>query len=214
VSVSVTDTTKNVGSSAAAASVTAFFLSTDATLSADDVMLTSRIVDPLAPGQSKSATTTVTLPPGVAGARYLIALANAEAGIGIGSNNNVRSRAIQIGPDMVVTALTAPSSAVVGTTIPVSDVTRNGAGVGAPASTTTYFLSKTSTLGPGAIFLGTRAVPEIGAGGNHSGGTTVTIPITTVPGGYHIIARADSDDAIVESVETNNNRSRNITIQP
>ena len=46
-------------------------------------------------------------------------------------NNNTRvSSLVRIGPDLTVTVITAPSSAVAGTSISVSDTTKNqGAGL-------------------------------------------------------------------------------------
>ena len=75
--ISVTDTTANKEGSAAGASTTAFFLSLNTTLDAGDYRLTpSRPIQPLAPGQSSIATTTLTLPTVVPGTWYLIANAD------------------------------------------------------------------------------------------------------------------------------------------
>jgi subtilase family serine protease len=213
-SLSVTDTTRNVGTAPAPPSATAFFLSTTMALGPDAIPIGVRAVPDLAPNASSVATTPVVIPAGLGGDFYVIALANADAGIGIGVGNNVKTKTLRVGPDFVVSSVSGPSSAIVGTTITVGDSTRNTASVDAPASTTTYFLSPTSTLGPGAIVLGTRAVPPLAAGASHVGSASVTIPLGTPTGGYYLIAKADGDYAIVEYNEANNTRTRSMTILP
>jgi subtilase family serine protease len=213
--IQVTDTTKNLGAGTAPGSTTAFFLSINTTLSADDILLGSRPVPQLTYSHTSTAPTSLTLPAGLAGDYRIIALANANAGIGIGaSGNNVKVRTLRIGPDLMVPSLTTPSSAAAGTTVPVSDTTRNGAAVPAPASVTTYFLAPTSTLGPGAIPVGTRSIPALPASTGHTGSATIVVPAGTPPGSYFVIAKSDGNDMIVEYSETNNTRSRAITIVP
>ena len=48
---------------------------------------------------------------------------------------------MRIGPDLTVTAFTAPSSAVAGTSISVGDTTKNLGADSAPASVTNFYLS-------------------------------------------------------------------------
>lgn len=212
--ISVSDTTKNVGAGDAPASTTAFFLSINSTLSADDVLIGSRAVPALARGATHSATSSVTIPMGRGGEFYIIALANADAGITVGPGNNKKSRTMRIGPDFSVSALTSPASATAGGTIAVSDVTRNTADVAAPISTTKYFLSTTSVLNSNAIVVGGRSVPALATGGSSSGSTSVTIPAGTAPGVYFLVAKSDGDDAVAEYSETNNTRARALTILP
>src|SRR5207237_403069 len=91
--------------------------------------------------------------------------------------------------------------------------TANAAGTSqAAASTTRFYLSTTSTLGPGAVTLGSRAVPSLTAGQANSSSTTVTIPVSTAAGAYFVIAVADADGGVSESNETNNATSRPITV--
>ena len=212
---SVTDTTRNAGSGGAPASTTAFYLSTLGTLDASAILIGSRPVPPLGPGVSNSSTTPVTIPSGLGGDYHLFALANADAGVAIGaSGNNVKSRTLHLGPDLVVSSLTAPASAAAGATISVGDSTRNSATVGAPASTTTYYLSTTAALGDGAIPVGSRAVPPLAASTTHTGPATITIPVGTAPGSYYLIGKADGLNAVVEYSETNNTRAKGFTVLP
>src|SRR2546422_831779 len=88
-------------------------------------------------------------------------------------------------PDLVVSALAAPSSAAAGASIAVTDTTTNQGTAQAAASTTRIYLDGTNTP------IGTRSVPALGAPGSSSGSTTVIIPAGTAPGPHSLIAVAD-----------------------
>jgi len=123
----VSDTTRNQGQGAAGPSTTAFHLSTDGTLDAADMLIGVRIVPALAPGESSSGTTTVTIPAGTASGTYWI-IARADAAGAVTESqesNNSLVRSLKIGSDLTVASLGAPTSAESGGTIPVSDTTSN-----------------------------------------------------------------------------------------
>jgi hypothetical protein len=70
---SVTDTVQNVGLAPSGPSTTRYYLSLDAMKSADDVRLTgSHSVGGLDPGESRSATVTVTIPAGTPVSSYFL----------------------------------------------------------------------------------------------------------------------------------------------
>jgi uncharacterized membrane protein len=52
------------------------------------------------------------------------------------------------------------------------------------------------------------------AAGDNSGPvvTAVTIPTTATSGAYYIIAKADADNAVVETSKINNTRSTRVTV--
>src|SRR5207344_3127562 len=82
--------------------------SANTVLDASDQLLTSRQVPALAGGASSAVSATVTLPPtsGV-GVYYLIAKADADNAVQeTDETNNTTTRAIQIGGDLTVSALT------------------------------------------------------------------------------------------------------------
>jgi subtilase family serine protease len=54
----------------------------------------------------------------------------------------------------------------------------------------------------------------VNPGLSHTGNTVVTIPAGIAVGTYNIIARADGDEAVVESNEGNNTRIKAIKIGP
>jgi subtilase family serine protease len=214
--IAVTDTTKNNGAGAAAASVTRFFLSPNTSFSEGDTPLETRTVGALAPGVVSVGTTNVTIPVGYAtGSYYLIAVADvADAVEETSESNNTRYSLIRIGADLQVSALTVPARIASGTSITLSDTTKNGGQATAGASTTAFYLSTNTSVNPGDFrFEHARSVPSLGAGVINTGSTTVTVP-TYTPGTYYIVAVADDALAVEETFEINNEKSALVHIGP
>jgi subtilisin family serine protease/subtilase family serine protease len=206
----VTDTTKNQGASPAAASVTSFYLSINATFDATDAFMGTRPVTALIAGGSETVTTSLQIPAGVvAGTYYVVAKADGSGSIAetIETNNERASTAIRIGGDLVLTAMTAPVSGNAGGVLTVSDTTKNQGGASAPETSTGFYLSANSAVDAADIFLGSRTVSALAAGGSQSGSTPLPIPAGTSPGNYYVIGVADWNDAVVESLENNNTRT-------
>ena len=128
--------------------------------------------------------------------------------------NNTFYRAVAIGPDLAVTALSAPATASAGLAIGVGDTTGNASGAAAPATTTRFYLSVNATLDAGDVLLGSRLVPALAPGASSAGSTSLTIPAGTASGAYYLIAKADGDDALGETSEVNNAYARSIGIGP
>jgi subtilase family serine protease len=212
----VTDTTKNAGGGQAGPSSTQFFLSANNTIDASDILLGSRSVPTLAAGASSAGSTPMTIPEGTASrAWYFIAKADGEGLMTETSeSNNTYSLTLKVGADLDITALSAPTSAAAGQTIVVTDTTKNvGAGAAEPSVTRIYFSPNGSTEGAGAN-VWSRSIPALGAGESSTGSTAILIPEGTAPKIWYLIAKADGDGTLVETVETNNTFSRSITIGP
>jgi subtilase family serine protease len=212
----VTETTRNTGGGAGGASTTAFYLSSNLTLDAGDARLPgTRTVAPLDAGASSVGTTTVTLPAVAAGTWYLLANADdigqvAEAQ----ETNNVRYATIAIGPDLGTSGLNAPSTAVAGATLTVTDTIKNFGPETAAPSTTRFYLSLNTLLDPADIALDAqRTVPALGFNATHTGPTSLVIP-QGFSGRYYILAVADGLAAVAESNENNNVLARLVTISP
>src|SRR6266550_4555573 len=127
--------------------------------------------------------------------------------------NNVRvGSSVRIGPDLDVSTVTGPSSAVAGTTITVTETTTNAGADSAPASTSAFYLSSNATLDAGDTLLATRTLPMLNAGISNTGSVQLPIPSATRAGTYYIIVKADGDNVIAESLETNNTYSKSISI--
>ena len=216
VSIQVSESTANQGIGAAAASQTRFYFSSNAAWDAGDTPLEARSVPTLDTGASNGGSTSVTIPAGTTtGLYYLIAKADASEGV-LESNeaNNTRTISLYVGPDLQVSALTAPSRAASGGVISLTDTTRNAGAAAAGSSVTAFYLSSNFTLDGGDTRLApTRAVGPIVANGAVSGTTNVTLPSVS-PGTWYVVAQADDQGAVAETAETNNTRFASIAIGP
>ena len=214
--IAVTDTTVNQGTEPAPATATAYFLSTDTQYQAADTPLGSRAVPALAAGGSSTGTVSITLPAGLAAGTYYV-LAHADSGGAVTEGletNNVTWRAVLVGADLWVSAMTVPAAAGGGAALVVGDTTTNAGGGPSGPSTTAFYLSLDPTWDAGDVLLGSRAVPALAAGASSAGSTSVTIPAGTAPGAYHVIARADATGGVAESRENNNVSSRLVQVGP
>jgi hypothetical protein len=199
------------------ASITRFYLSTDAILDTGDRPIGSRTVPELGPGLSDKGDTPLTLPPELAAGTYLVfALADANITYDeIDEINNLRvSDAITFVPDLIVSTLSVPRKAVAGEPISVSDATTSRGAARAPASSTGYYLSHDRVIDAADVLLGRRDVPPLDIGATSVHTAVLLIPEQTEPGCYFIIASADVEDAVDESLETNNARPRPIQVRP
>lgn len=216
--ITVTDTTRNqTGTGPAAPSVTRFYLSSNSTWDAGDVPIGFRGVLDLAPGVSSPGSTVLTIPAGyTAGTSYVIAKADADGALSeTNEGNNTRSDSIVIGPDLIVSALSAPATSGVGLPIAVTDTTKNKGGGTAAVFATAFYLSANSTLGAGDVLLGSRTLTAgLSPNASSSDSTTLTIPASTAPASYYLIAKADDGGAAAETIETNNTRAVLIRISP
>ena len=210
-SLTVTETTTNQGGAQAAVSVTAFYLSVDWILDNGDVPIGgARAVAALDPGAASSASTVLTIPAEAApGSYYLIAKADSDGTMAETQEaNNIAARSTRLGPDLaIVTASLTNNSIATGSTVSITDTAINqGAGTAA-ASTTRFYLSVNLYLDASdAVLPGSRIVGPLAADTTSSGSTLVTIPANTAPGAYYLLAAADADLVVAESLETNNAR--------
>jgi subtilase family serine protease len=206
--ISVTDTTRNQGTGTSEVTTTSFYLSANALLDAADRLIGTREVPSLTTGTNSVQSTTLTIPSDVATGSYtLIAKADGPgAFVETNENNNTRGAIIKIGPDLVVSALTAPGSTGAGLTISVSDTTKNQGGGPSDGSSTRFYLSVNSAIDATDRSLEARTVGPLAPGATSAGVTNVTIPTDMVAGTYYLIARADDTAGVVESADTNNTR--------
>ena len=213
-SISISDTTTNAGPQSVPVSSTGFYLSTNASFDPADVLLGSRVVESLAPSGTSSASTPVVVPAGTpAGSYYVIAVADWNATVTESSeNNNTRLIGLAVGPDLVVSVLVTPTSGVAGSALTATDTVKNQGADVANGSLTSFYLSANATLSADDILLGTRTVATVGVGLTETGSVTLVIPASTAAGTYYIIAKADGQNVVLESLENNNTRPRSISI--
>ena len=165
---------------------------------------------------SDTGTVSLTIPAATAtGFYYLIAKADGDDALAeTNEANNVFAKSIAIGPDLGITNLVYPSVAAAGSSITVSDTTKNlGAGDSA-ASNTRFYLSTNAALDAGDLLLGSRAVAALAPNASETGSASVTIPASVAAGYYYLIAKADGDDALGETNEFNNTLVRVLQVTP
>jgi subtilisin family serine protease/uncharacterized membrane protein len=214
----VSDTATNQGGGSIASTVMKFYLSANSSVDATDKVIGSRTVPGLGAGDSSTApSTTLTIPAdAAAGTHYVIAKADADGGVTETSEtNNTYSRTIKIGPDLTVSTLTASASTVAaGAVVTVTDKITNEGGGGSGTSVTRFYLSVNATFDASDTPFTTagRSVPALGPGGFSTGPTALTISTGTTPGRYYILAKADGDNGMAETSETNNVLARLITV--
>lgn len=216
----VTDTTWNQGTATAGASTTRYRLSTDNVITSSDPLLTgSRSVPSLAPGTGSMGSVTVTIPTTIGAGTYYLGACADDLGAVSESNeaNNCRASTTTVQvqgtggtlPDLVVTALTAPSSGTIGGQIPVSvTVANQGSGSAGPFRAGFYFSTDT-TITTSDVFSGWVCNFSSGLAAGTSGGCSgpIGVPSSLAPGTYYLGAIADDQGAVAESNETNNTRS-------
>src|SRR5579862_2237458 len=207
---SVTDTAQNIGTGAAAASTTRYYLSATPSKSGARLLSGSRAVPALNPGATSSGTVTVTVFTGTpAGTYYLLACADDTSVVKELSTTNdciaSANTTTVSGADLTETAVTDPPSTVGdGGSFSVSDTVQNIGNVSAAATITRYYLSTTTTKSSVRLLTGSRSVPSLLPGATSSGTVTVTVPSGTAAGTYFLLACADDTLVVPEISESNN----------
>ncbi|MCA8980016.1 MAG: hypothetical protein H6831_16720 [Planctomycetes bacterium] len=212
-SLSVQDSVRNLGNTAAGASELAIYLSTDESLDDEDVMLGTRSVPALAPGAASSAQGELSVPATTpAGSYYLIAFADAEFDVVEGGElNNLRVAATTIAvepgelPNLRPTQISfSPASLDAGQSLSVSEAVRNeGEG---PAGTfqVGVYLSLDATITPSDRLLGLRSVASLAAGALSFGDDDLLVPANTPEGIYWVGVLADVGGTQAEQNEFDN----------
>jgi subtilase family serine protease len=210
----VTETTKNQGDAASGASTTRICVARDAALT-DQVVTRSLTHSALAAGASEQKSGPLTVPADIApGTYYIGAIADVNGQVAESNeNNNKKSQAIGIGlkPDLVVSSLGAPSTAMQGANIFVTEETANQGTVASGAFATRVCLARDAAL-TDQVFARDFAHTSIAAGGSSSKRCPVTVPADLASGDYYVGAIADVNNQVTESDETNNKRSQPIHI--
>jgi hypothetical protein len=210
---SVTDTVQNLGPGTSVSAKTRYYLSLDAVKGAGDTLLTgTHSVPGLAPGATHTATVTLTIPAATPlNEFFLLACADDQNAVQESdeSNNCIATPGATVTvtrPDLVVSGLSAPpATARPGGKFSVISTAKNLGSVASASSTTRYYLSLDGVRSAGDKLLsGSRSVAGLAPGASQSGTVTVTVPTSTIPNTYVLLACADDLSKVVETNETNN----------
>jgi len=108
-------------------------------------------------------------------------------------------------PDLLVTALTAPTSGTVGGSLAISATVKNQGTAGAGPFRLGFYFSTSSTYTPSAVMSGSYCTPSgVAAGATWTCAGPISIPASLSAGNYYLIAYADDQSQVTESIETNN----------
>ena len=212
---------KNIGLGAAAASMASYYLSTDSTVTASDMLLTNKTTVALSgygdgtnwyAQHNLSVALSSDLAPGV---YYLGSIADTGSAIGESNESNNASNVVQITvtapapkPDLIATLTLGSTSVTVGGAIAIDQYTKNiGAGT-AGASTTRFYLSADANVTIFDTLLTSKAAAALSAYGNGENWydhQNFSVTLTGIAAGtYYLGAIADRDGVIGESNEGNN----------
>jgi subtilase family serine protease len=222
----VSMTVRNQGTAAAGAFRVGFYFSTDATITTSDVASTTscNYASGLAAGASNTcgAGVSVQIPATLTtGTYFLGAIADDQAVVIESSEtNNARATATTISlavppVDLIVTLLTAGSTATVGATNLQHTMTvlNQGSAASGPFRVG-YYLSTDATITTGDAFTGWWCnLPNGLIPGTQTSCTgAIGVPATLSPGTYYLGAIADYQAVVAESNESNNTRATTTTI--
>ncbi|RNI32031.1 T9SS C-terminal target domain-containing protein [Rufibacter immobilis] len=216
--VTATATLENQGTIAAASSNLSYYLSTNKTFEAADVLLGTTTGSSLASKTSASKTASLTIPAGTAaGTYYILFVADPANAVTEGDEtNNIYGTSLTIVAPTVDLLIQTPalsvSTIVRGNTLTATSSIKNDGTVSASASTVSYYLSTNNTYEAGDVSLGTSTGGTLAASTSASNTATLTIPATTAAGNYFILFVADPTSAVTESNENNNLQAVALTV--
>lgn len=138
---------------------------------------------------------------------FLCLLVGAGAGRA-GADHHATREALEAegeGPDLVIQSICGPAGAWPGASISVTcRVTNQGDGT-ATGFKVGLYLSRDSKIEPGKDRLLKKfTLPALAASATAKKTVAVTIPTGVAPGAYYLGAKADADNAVAETSETNN----------
>jgi uncharacterized protein YkwD len=223
-------TVQNDGTAYSSSSYTCLYLSRDTVVDPSDLYLARVFTSSLAPGSARSIAYSAAIPAGASGSWYVLAHADCSGRISEKDESNnggisslmttgaivptsvpttrpgsvpTREPATSQKPDLVIGAITAPSTAVAGEKATLSATIGNAGDVPASSSYVYYYLSADTGIDAADTYLGRVSVSSLSAGDSLTVSYSVTIPGRT-SGQVYLCALADGNGRIPEKDEGNN----------
>ena len=117
--------------------------------------------------------------------------------------------------DLVVSVFTVPSYGVAGGPLAVSVTTKNQGTGSADPSTTRFYVSANMSLEPtDTLLTAVQTVPALAPGVTSAASITLQLPSNLLSGSHYLIAKADGEDVLFESSESNNTYARKFSVGP
>jgi subtilase family serine protease len=210
----------NSGTAAAAGSRVRIYLSPDPTRSADDVLLRTRWVEPIAPGASQWHTLGEIVPDTVKpGAYYLLLVLDADDVVSeVNERNNVTASAVVVVkptpiPDLVTTGVSIPAVLTRGVEFPVRfNVANKGTGASQPSRLRIY-LSPDRAMSSSDVILRSRGISSLPPGTTQAHAVGEIIPLGVKPGSYYVLLVVDTGGVVNEYNEGNNTAAVAVTVR-
>jgi uncharacterized repeat protein (TIGR01451 family) len=199
-----------------------YYLSTDSTITTNDLRIGSHLVSTLPPNQFATGAVSAAISSSVTpGFYYLGAIADFSGAIAEADelNNAILGSIIEVklGVDLVMQSVAGPTNAPTGREISITNVMANIGSNNAAAFSLGWYLSPDLGITTNDQRIGTRNIGFLAAGASVTNILTVAIPLTNRPGLYYLGCVADYPNAIPEVSETNNilrGNSIQITVGP
>ena len=192
------------------------YLSTDATIGPDDVLLGERhLIGGLSAGFSNVASAPVTIPQGQPeGTYYVGAFADNKyevVELEEDDNDFTTPGTLEVkippppAPELYVLSATHDAvDPLPGDTFTLDETIRNKGELDAGAFRVGYYLSSDGIIDSSDVLLGARTIASLAVGDEDSASTLLTIPPSTAPGEYWIAIWVDDQQAVTENDEDDN----------
>ena len=222
-SLAIDEYTKNIGSSSAGASSTAYYLSSDASINTSDMLLSSQSAASLTgygggsgtawyDHQAFSQALSTSIAPGT---YFLGAIADGSGQVSETNETNNVSNAVQITvtapADLIGNLNMGTTHIAPGGTLAIDEYTKNFGNGATAASTTAFYLSTDTTIDTSDMLLASKTAAPLTGYGTGSGTAwydhqafSVTLSSGLADGTYYLGASADAGNQIGELSETNN----------
>jgi subtilase family serine protease len=203
---------EDIGNAPVIAPAVGFYLSTDNTLSLDDMLIGSaQLRNTVYPSSSVYLASPIGIPPGTAPGRYyLLGMADFQDSYAeTNETNNVRATPFEVTaaqPDLVLGAnpYLATRQALAGAAVATECYVTNTGAASARPSQVGYYLSADPTLSANDVLLGSTGTAEVGASTSALVAGSFVVPANMATGRYYVLFVADYLKQNNES-NTNNN---------
>lgn len=196
--VTLSSTVQNLGPGAAEASTVGFYLVGNG----NSYLLGTAATPALDAEQSAPGNATITMPSVPPGSYTVQACADYLGGVAESNeaNNCALGNTVTFTyPDLVMTSISGPATATIGTNISLSSAVKNQGGMPAGSFNVGLYLTRNGV----DTFLGERTVTSLAVGQTSSASTTVTVAAMPT-GDYTLKACADYTNQVTESNEADN----------
>lgn len=210
----------NLAAAVASSSTVGYYLSTNATLDASDLLLSNSSGGQLGAGQSGYRAASATLPITTAPGNYYVLFVADYLNTVSETNeaNNLAAVSLNILPPSVDLVIQQPSTGTSTTTpssvLRLSCSVRNQGNSISPNSSVGFYLSSNSTLDAADQLLTSAFGGQLTAGYSDYRSVATNLPAGTAPGNYYILFVADYQGIVTESNEANNVSAVGLTVVP